>query len=285
MWSRTVLKERAKGTLRKYYWQVFLVALVLMFVGGTTAVGPFGGGGSGGGRSHSDGPVISNDLPTTVGSFLPMTDKFRYDGEWDLKDLEELPFLPWFIGFAALGTVLFIVAVSLVWRIFLGYPVEVGCRKFFVKAISDEQAYNQMTFCFNNETYWNVVKTMFMRGLYNTLWYLLLIIPGVIKAYAYSMVPYILADNPHMEYQEAIQLSKDMTLGHKFDMWVLDLSFIGWYLLGLLLCGLGGVFVNPYYQSTRAELYLVLRGIAVDKGICKPERLNLPNENGPAFDF
>ncbi len=285
MWSRRELKERAKGTLRKYYWQVFLVALVLMFVGGTTT-GPFSGGGSSSGRNHSNESGLSTDITDSITNRLPSADKFHFDGNWDLDNIERVPFLPWFISAAAIGTVIFFVAFSLVWRVFLGYPVEVGCRKFFVKATSDEQAYNQMTFCFNNETYWNVVKTMFMRGLYNFLWYLLLIIPGVVKKYAYSMVPYILADNPQMEHQEAIQLSKDMTLGHKLDMWVLDLSFLGWYLLGLILCGLGGIFVNPYYESTRAELYLILRGAAIEQGMCRPEQLNLSaNKDEPKFDF
>lgn len=287
MWTRRALKERAKGTLRKYYWQAFVVALVLMIVGGTSIGGPFNGGGGGSGSgSNSNNPPISTNLEENITNQLPSMDSFQFDGDFDLEKLDRIPFLPWFIGAAAIGTVMFFVAFSLVWRVFLGYPVEVGCRKFFVKATTDEQAFNQMTSCFNNETYWNVVKTMFMRGLFNFLWYLALIIPGIIKSYAYSMVPYLLADNPKLDYNEAIGLSQEMTLGHKFDMWVLDLSFIGWYLLGLLACGLGGVFVNPYYESTRAELYLVLRGAAVEKGLCSPEQLNLTVEgDAPRFDF
>ena len=284
MWTRRALKERAKGTLRKYYWQAFAVALVLMIVGGTSIGGPFSGSGSSYKGPNSDNPPISTNIEENIMNQIPKVDNFN--GDWTFDDLERIPFLPWFIGAAAIGTVMFFIAFSLVWRVFLGYPVEVGCRKFFVKATTDEQAFNQMTSCFNNESYWNVVKTMFMRGLFNFLWYLALIIPGIIKSYAYSMVPYLLADNPKLDYSEAIQLSQDMTLGHKFDMWVLDLSFIGWYLLGLLACGLGGVFVNPYYESTRAELYLVLRGAAVEKGLCRPEQLNLAVEgDAPRFDF
>lgn len=286
MWTRRDLKERAKGTLRKYYWQAFVVALVLMIVGGTSIGGPFNGGG-GSGRSNGDNnPAISTNIQENLTNQLPDFENFHFDSDFNVEKLERIPFLPWFIGAAAVGTVVFFIAFSLVWRVFLGYPVEVGCRKFFVKATTDEQAFNQMASYFNNDSYWNVVKTMFMRGLFNFLWYLALIIPGIVKSYGYSMVPYLLTDNPKMDYREAIELSQNMTVGHKLDMFVLDLSFIGWYLLGLLACGLGGVFVNPYYESTRAELYLVLRGVAIEKGICRPEQLNLAVEgDAPRFDF
>ena len=55
-------------------------------------------------------------------------------------------------------------------------------------------------------------------------------------------------------------MSKDMTDGHKMDMFVLDLSFIGWYLLGFMILGLGGLFVDPYVETTYARLFNVLSG-------------------------
>ncbi len=73
------------------------------------------------------------------------------------------------------------------------------------------------------------------------------------------MVPYILADNPSIGAERAIQLSNRMTGGEKWDMFVLDLSFLGWYILGMLALGIGVIFVNPYVDSTKAELYLILR--------------------------
>jgi len=89
------------------------------------------------------------------------------------------------------------------------------------------------------------------------------------------MVPYILAENPNIDYKRAIELSNQMTKGQKFDIFVLDLSFIGWYILGALLVGLGVYFVFPYVNSTNAELYLVLKQNAIDTGICSPEELTL----------
>jgi uncharacterized membrane protein len=109
------------------------------------------------------------------------------------------------------------------------------------------------------------MKTMFIKNLLVFLWTLLFIVPGIIKSYAYRMVPYLLAENPDLDYLEAIRLSEKMTLGHKFDIFILDLSFIGWYLLGLLACGVGIIFVRPYQDATNAELYLVLKNNVMDE--------------------
>jgi uncharacterized membrane protein len=106
---------------------------------------------------------------------------------------------------------------------------------------------------------------------------LLLIIPGIVKSYAYSMVPYILADNPNIGYSRAVELSNQMTEGHKFDIFVLELSFIGWYLLGMLLIFVGMLFVRPYEDATKAELYIVLRQNALDNGNCTADELLMAN--------
>ncbi len=121
----------------------------------------------------------------------------------------------------------------------------------------------------------NIVKEMAWRHLFTFLWMLLFIIPGTVKAYAYSMTPYILADNPNVEYGRALKLSIEMTNGHKADIFVLQLSFTGWYLLGIICCGIGVLFVNPYYEAAMAEMYDKLRKNAVAKGFCKPNELNL----------
>lgn len=74
------------------------------------------------------------------------------------------------------------------------------------------------------------------------------------------MVPYILAEEPELDPNEIITRSREITDGHKFDMFVLGLSFIGWRLLGLLFFGIGIIFVYPYEEATYAQLYNVLSG-------------------------
>ena len=90
-------------------------------------------------------------------------------------------------------------------------------------------------------------------------WSLLLVIPGIVKGYAYLMAPYILADNPCMSAREALAESKRMTNGHKFDLFVLSLSFIGWFLLIPITLGLIMIWLVPYTNATLANYYLAMK--------------------------
>ncbi|MEG1384854.1 MAG: DUF975 family protein, partial [Oscillospiraceae bacterium] len=127
----------------------------------------------------------------------------------------------------------------------------------------------EMLFGFKNGKYMSNVKTMFMRGLYTFLWGLLFFVPGIVKGYSYWMIPYILAENPNISTERAFEISMRTTQNEKWEMFVLDLSFIGWYLLGLLACGVGVMFVSPYHEAAKAELYGALRFKAINTGICE----------------
>ena len=91
--------------------------------------------------------------------------------------------------------------------------------------------------------------------LYVFLWTLLFIIPGVIKSFAYAMIPFILKDYPELSANQAISLSQKMMKGHKFDYFWLMLSFIGWYLLGVLSLGLGYLWLIPYCYTSTVGFY------------------------------
>lgn len=107
---------------------------------------------------------------------------------------------------------------------------------------------------------WSAFKVYFFIGLFSGLWALLFVIPGVIKAYSYSMAPYILAENKGMGALEAIKKSQEMTNGHKMDLFVLDLSFIGWHLLGCVTFGIAYIWVLPYISATMANYYNEMKG-------------------------
>ena len=92
-------------------------------------------------------------------------------------------------------------------------------------------------------------------SVFTFLWSLLFVIPGIIKAYSYSMTYYILADNPDMSPNDAITASSQMMDGHKFDLFVLQLSFLGWHLLGGITFGLEYIYVAPYIAATKAKFY------------------------------
>lgn len=238
MWTRGYLKDRAKKVLGVSYWKAFLVSIILLLVGANGS-----GGGSGGSASNS---------------------------AETLRGLSKEELIIYLI-------IIFVVVIlalifGLAFRIFLGYPLEVGGRKFFIENAQLEGQtsadLNSLGFAFKKDKYMDVIKAMLYKGVLNFLWYLLFIIPGIVKSYAYMMVPYILAENPNIGYRRALELSEQMTYGHKMDIFVLKLSFIGWYLLGLMCCCIGTVFVVPYENATLAELYLVLKYQAIDKGIC-----------------
>ena len=99
----------------------------------------------------------------------------------------------------------------------------------------------------------------FLSSLFVALWSLLFVIPGIVKAYSYSMIYYIKADHPEYDWRTCLQASQQMTYGRKWDLFVLDLSFIGWYIVGGLCLGVGALWVRPYHETTRALFYEQLK--------------------------
>lgn len=103
-------------------------------------------------------------------------------------------------------------------------------------------------------------------SIFTFLWTWLLIIPGIIKAYSYSMTPYIVKDMVASDKQvgatDGINASKELMKGHKMNLFIFDLSFLGWNILAAITCGLGYLWVTPYYQTAKANFY---RHIAGDK--------------------
>ena len=99
------------------------------------------------------------------------------------------------------------------------------------------------------------IATGLLVTLYTFLWSLLLIIPGIVKAYAYSMTYYIRLDHPEYTVSQAIKASEEMMKGHKMDLFVLHLSFIGWMIVGTFCCGIGMLWVYPYMKAAVAHFY------------------------------
>lgn len=138
-------------------------------------------------------------------------------------------------------------------------PLKVGCRRFFLVNQLQPAEFENVKFGFTSN-YKNIVIVEFMTSLFIGLWTLLLIVPGIIKSYEFRMVDYILCENPDMDYREAQARSKSMMMGHKMEAFMYDLSFIGWYILGVCTCGLALLFyVNPYKASSDAALYIAIR--------------------------
>ena len=146
-------------------------------------------------------------------------------------------------------------ALSLFLMFFAFIPLSYGVLWFF-KNLRKGADYPMITSAFSKEKYWKVVENGFWIVLEVALWLLLLIVPGVIKSYELRFVPYILDDNPDISREEAFSMSKAMTDGHKKDLFVIDLSFLGWILLSILSLGILYIFyVGPYMYITQALVY------------------------------
>ena len=119
-----------------------------------------------------------------------------------------------------------------------------------------------------------------------SLWMLLFIIPGIIKAIAYMFAPYILAENPEMGVLDAIRESKEMTNGHKMDLFILMLSFIIWILVIFVTFGLAAIYVAPYMQATIANAYNALKkGSSRVINVSTPEMAPAAVSIDPAYKF
>ena len=105
----------------------------------------------------------------------------------------------------------------------------------------------------------HIVLGQLLMGIFIFLWSLLLIVPGIIKAYSYAMTPYILVDRPELSVRDAIRLSGRMMSGRKLDLFCLHLSFIGWMLLCILTLGIGILFLSPYMMTAQAAFYQDIR--------------------------
>lgn len=166
---------------------------------------------------------------------------------------------------AGIATV--VILIVLVAKVFVGNLLKKGGYRFFILNQTAQPGIGTLLDGFRSGHYVNIVLTMFLRDLFTTLWSLLLVVPGIVKHYEYLMVPYIIAENPAMDYKEAFQISKQMMDGEKMEAFIMDLSFLGWYLLSAVTCGLLAIFyVNPYVQASFAEMYTFNKQKAYQEG-------------------
>lgn len=224
MWDRIFIKQKASSLVSNHYWKNVLAAFILALVTGSisfhTTGRDFGGYGWGRGMISAFSPVQWIAIVTTI---------------------------------ATVSAAVMIIVIVL--DVFLLNPLEVGGRKYFIGALHERHEIGSFGFAFDN-CYINVVKTMFFRDLFTFLWTLLFIIPGIVKSYEYRMVPYIMAENPSLDTEEVFNLSRQMMNGNKWNVFVFDLSFIGWALLSVITFGIVQLFYSgPYYGLACAELY------------------------------
>ena len=141
----------------------------------------------------------------------------------------------------------------------IGGVVELGYAKFLLKQ-HDKKELRFADLFSQFDRFGTGFAQKFLRILYEFLWALLFIIPGIVKSFSYAMTPFILEDHPEMTASEAINASKKLMDGHKMDLFILSLTFIGWEILACLTLGIGFLFLNPYMNAAYAAFYRDISG-------------------------
>jgi uncharacterized membrane protein len=247
MWNRIDLKMRAKAAFQRNYWNSVAVGVLLLLAVSLTT----------GYLSR----LVSNFVYNVTYHNVMYQYGYRlgYSGYGRAFGASQI----YSSALLLLGLSLGVLLV----QIFVLNVLQVGLRQFFLVNQTQQAQVGLMGAPFRNGHYLNQVKVMFARNLFTFLWALLFIIPGIIKSYEYRMIPYILAENPGMDRREAFLISKQMMMGRKGAAFMLDLSFIGWMLLGGLTLGILNIFyVNPYVFAADAEMYAANRAIAYQEG-------------------
>ncbi|MCR5477775.1 MAG: DUF975 family protein [Lachnospiraceae bacterium] len=274
MWTRKELKAKGKESFQANYWKCVLVAMLLALVTAGSA-GSFGGSGfrnrtQSSEDAQSADTSLSQDLGSLIAQNDPSADPEKISSQISdvmghVGNAMESPAAKIAMGIAGI-TVLFIVLIAVcigvVFDAFVMNPIELGCKRFFRRNLGEKAQVANVAYGFDADGHYKgIVKTLFQRDIFTFLWSLLFLIPGIIKAYEYRMMPYILAENPALDTAEVFARSKAMMKGQKWNAFVLDLSFLGWYILSVFTFGLLNLFfVSPYKKATNAALYEALKG-------------------------
>ncbi len=273
MWSRVELKEAAKANFKRVYKQSVIVCIIVYLI--TTIFS---------GSYNSATSSIQSSINYNYEQYNDIEGVDEIDGITIANDGFYVRFSPEgvigrvfenifsniknsFLGVSIAFMVFVMICIIIITtalRIFILNPIIIGKNNFFMGIREGERKIGDIFFLFDKSKIVTPAVTMLFVELFTFLWSLLLVIPGIIKSYEYKMIPYILSENPDIDRKRAFELSRHMMDGQKWNTFILDLSFIGWNILSSATFGIVGIFyVNPYIESTYAELYAVLREDAI----------------------
>ena len=235
MWTISEVKERGKAAFRSNYVACVIVAFLMTI---------FSGGGS------AAGSRVSQEAPQEVQNINPAL-----------------------VAGIMIGVSLWILVGFLI-KVFVANALEVGGCAFFKKNIEAGPAPVGMIGT-GFQDYGHKFVTLILRDVLLVFWFMLLFIPGIIKSYEYWMVPYIVAENPNINYKRALEISSKTMNGEKAFAFVLGLSFIGWIMLCFLTWGMGTLFLTPYISATFTEYYMYLKDKAISNGYADPSEFTV----------
>ena len=241
------LKLNAKSVLKTTYWMSFLGLLIVDII------------------TYAVNSVVSSvqniGAETDLGDYYELMEDGDFGGALEELSNATTTRNPVFVLIGYL--------LSIAVTLFVINIINVGVRKMFLRSrVTRKADIGDIFKGYSN--FGGIFKTMFFYDLYIYLWSMLFLIPGIIKSYSYYMVPYILAENPNISTSRAFEISKKTMDGEKGKCFYMHLSFLGWYLLAMLPCCLGIMFVNPYANATYAEFYVYVKQKALATGTATP---------------
>jgi uncharacterized membrane protein len=220
------LRVKAWNSLKGKYWRAFLVVLVLGLLASI-------------GTSMEAGSQNLTDL-------VNMVDPSEMDETMEL-------------GAAVIGTAASAIGfVGMVIALLVGNAADVGLAHYFILNTDTKPSFADAFYGFKVK-YLRNIGTLLLVGIKIVLWSFLLVIPGIIKSFEYAIIPYILADDAEISSKEAFKKAKEMMQGNKWRLFKLNFSFFGWFVLCVLTCGVGTIFLLPYVSAANAEFYAELK--------------------------
>ena len=155
--------------------------------------------------------------------------------------------------------------ITFIYYFFVGNVIKVGqCRFFLENRRYGETKIRRILFPYRLKKEWNVAKIMFVREVYTFFWSFTIVF-GFVKRYEYFFIPYILAENPDISLKDAFRISKEMARGYKWKLFMMELSFILYYVVGIMSFNLFNLFyTNPFKECVFAELYMNMREDYID---------------------
>ena len=146
-------------------------------------------------------------------------------------------------------------ALSIAVILFSG-ALALGHCKYYIDLVAENRQGEVSVIFSRFDIFLKAMGLNLFMALFIWLWSLLFIVPGIIAAYRYRLAPYLMAENPNLGIREAVNMSKELMAGHKWRLFCLNLSFIGWGILSALTCGIGDLWLNPYIYAANAAFYV-----------------------------
>lgn len=204
---------------------------------------------------------------------LKQSAKDRLKGKWGTGVL--ITFIYFLISsvFNGLGQIEKAGPIFSLASLFVSAPLTLGLAITYVTLVKTDSLVFENLFS-GFKSYAKSLGMFFWLILWVFLWVLLFIVPGIIKGIAYSQSFFIIADNPNVRVRDAMKISMKMTDGHKGEIFVMALSFLGWILLAILTIFIGFLWLTPYMYTTFANLYIKLKEMSLQSGACTEDMFN-----------